>query len=179
VTTTRSAITGGVVVANWGKLREKRVGTMLHFDGSSSDAGAVSWLTKHPDCRVSYTKLILDNGTVVQIAPDDARAWHAGACRPSSPSTLHYTDANSAFYGLAFAAKPGDEITQAQFDAAVKVIVEWFKAEGWRLTEWWRITDHAAEAWPRGRKIDIGKALKFKGAPLDLAMIQQAVARYR
>lgn len=159
---------------NYGKLREGRVGVMLHYDGSATDAGAMAWF-RHPDCRVSYNRLILDDGQVVQIAPEDARAWHAGTCRPSvfAPD---YTDANSAFYGYAFAAKSGDTITTYQLAAMVDVIRRAFQAEGWPLTDGHRITDHASEAWPRRRKVDIGTRLMFHGKPLTLDIIRQAVA---
>jgi N-acetyl-anhydromuramyl-L-alanine amidase AmpD len=164
----------GPVRQNWGSLREARVGVMVHYDGSASDAGAVSWLTRHPDARVSYQRLVLDDGQVVKIAPDDARAWHAGTCRPSG-AHLPYTDGNSAFYGVALAAKPGDTVTRPQLEALARCIREWFRAEGWPLTDWWRITDHAAEAWPRGRKVDVGDLLRYEGAPLDIATIRYAV----
>jgi N-acetyl-anhydromuramyl-L-alanine amidase AmpD len=147
---------------NWNRLRESRVGIMLHFDASASDAGAVEWLLRNPDCKVSYNRLVLDDGTEVVIAPDNARAWHAGACRPSA-KVPPYTDANSAFYGLAFTARAGDIITDKQRITAVAIAAMWMKRHGWTDVER-HITDHAAEAWPRGRKTDIGG---LKGLVLD------------
>lgn len=139
---------------NWGTLREPRKGVMLHYDGSASDAGAVAWLRDDPRCKVSYNKLMLDNGEVVQIAPDDKRAWHAGVCKPSAPR-LPYTDANSAFYGVAIAAKPGDAVPLTQYGTLIRIVVEYFQKHGWPLSETWRLTSHHLEAWPRGRKADI------------------------
>lgn len=81
---------------------------MLHFDGSVSDTGAWKWFTD-PRCNVSYNYLVLDNGDIVSIAPKDARAWHAGKCRPSGP--LNYSDANSAFYGVAAATNEKTPVT--------------------------------------------------------------------
>lgn len=127
---------------------------MLHYDGSASDAGAVSWLRDDPRCKVSYNVLLLDNGQVVQIAPNDKRAWHAGICRPSDPAHP-YTDANSAFYGVAIAAKPGDTVPLTQFGTLLRITVELFLEHGWPLTDTWRLTSHHLEAWPRGRKTDI------------------------
>jgi len=154
---------------NYGKLREKRIGILLHWDGSGSDAGAVNWLTKHPDCRVSYNALITDDGQHIKVAPDDARAWHAGTCTPSKG--FKYKDANSAFYGLAFASKSGDTITRLQLIAAVKVARQWFGEEGWPLTDSWRVTDHKTETRrPDGthRKPDIGTGLLYEGKPLTV-----------
>jgi N-acetyl-anhydromuramyl-L-alanine amidase AmpD len=142
------------VLGNWGELREDRIGVMLHYDGSASDPGAVYWLTKDPACKVSYNTLVLDDGKVVQVAPDDKRAWHAGVCRPSDPR-MAYRDANSAFYGISIAAKPGDAVPLTQWGTLLRLVVERFQKHGWPLTDTWRLTSHHLEAWPRGRKSDI------------------------
>jgi len=139
---------------NWNSPREKRVGILLHYDASKSDAGALHWLTRDPRCAVSYHVLITDDGTAYQIAPLDRRAWHAGVCVPSSPR-LTYRDANSALYGVCIAATDGDRATGAQITAVVATCTMLAQREGWNLAaEPWRITGHNAEAWPRGRKTD-------------------------
>ena len=75
----------------YGTLREKRIGVMPHYDGSGSDRGAIQWFADER-CKVSYNLLVLDDGSYVRIAPDSARAWHAGRCRPSDPARLHYVN---------------------------------------------------------------------------------------
>lgn len=173
-TTSRPATTARSAVANnWGALRERRVGVCLHYDGSATDAGAVQWLTKDPRCKVSYNRLVTDDGQDVKVAPDDARAWHAGTCRPSS--AFRYKDANSALYGLAFAAKGGDALTHAQVKTAMRIVRGWFAAEEWPLSEAWRITDHEREAWPRGRKSDIGSSLTYLGKPFTVETFRECV----
>lgn len=138
----------------WGStLHEPRAGIMLHYDASASDAGAVAWLTRDPRCRVSYQWLVLDSGAVVAVAPDSARAWHAGVCRPSNPEQLRYADANSAFYGIAIAARAGERATPAQLAAVVDLCHELVGRHGWER-ELWRIVGHDTEAWERGRKQD-------------------------
>lgn len=135
-------------------LNESRQGILLHYDDSASDAGSLAWLTKDPTCHVSYNVLVMDDGTVYQVAPLTARAWHAGVCKPSDPGHP-YRDANSAFYGVAVAAKDGEIVTPAQFLAVVDVCRTLALRHGWDLAaEPWRITGHDREAWPRGRKID-------------------------
>jgi N-acetyl-anhydromuramyl-L-alanine amidase AmpD len=135
-------------------LREKRLGICLHFDGSSSDVGALSWLTKHPDAKVSYHILITRDGVAHQLVPLDARAWHMGSCRPSGPR-LRYRDANSAFYGVAIAHRGDSPATKAQVAAVIEVCRMLAERERWNLAaEPWRITGHGDEAWPRGRKVD-------------------------
>lgn len=138
---------------NWGKLTGNRLGVMLHYDDSTSDASGIQWLTKDPRCHVSYNFAVRDNGTVVEITPREARAWHAGVCHPSGP-TLVYADANTAFYGVAITAKAGDTVSPAQFAAVVDLCRRLFHVNGWPLTDTWRITTHSREAWPRGRKVD-------------------------
>ena len=97
----------------YGTLREDRQGICLHYDGSGSDRGSVQWFADER-CKVSYNLLVLDDGSYVRIAPDTARAWHAGRCRPSDPSRLHYGDANSAFYGIAIASSGKHDVTPLQ-----------------------------------------------------------------
>lgn len=164
---------------NWGKLHEKRVGVMLHYDGSTSDPGAIAWLTRDARCKVSYTDIVTDNGKTVAIAPRTARAWHAGVCRPSK--NFQYRDANSAFYGLAVACGGLDTATAAQVDGVVRTILEYFVIENWTVKDILRITDHEAEAWPRKRKVDIwGDKRKraergLNGPVLDLEIVRAMV----
>lgn len=138
---------------NYNRLREPRQGIMLHYDGSTGDKGAVQWLLHDPRCHVSYNWLVLDHGAIVPIAPAGARAWHAGVCQPAGP--VDYHDANSAFYGLAFAATQGDVATEEAKAAVTKHCLALYRHHGWNPeTEGWRIVSHGAEAWPRGRKVD-------------------------
>lgn len=143
-------------------LRENRQGVMLHYDASSTDAGAVAWF-KDPRAQVSYQKLILDDGSYVSIAPNSKRAWHAGHCAPSD-SRFTYRDANSAFYGVAIATNQYESATLAQIWTAGALIREYFHRHGWSpVNDLWRIVGHDDEAvygpkdpraGQRGRKID-------------------------
>mgnify|MGYP000081000209 CR=1 FL=1 len=155
-------------VGPWGDLTGDRAGVMLHYT-AGTDLSGLQWLLFDPACRVSYNWLVLDDGTVVSVAPKGSRAWHAGACRRSN-RVVAYGDANSAFYGIAIAAAPGDHATERQLAMVVQLVAALFAEHGWS-SEWVesRLTDHAAEAWPRGRKVDTGDVL-----PLDL--VQSMVA---
>jgi len=140
-------------MANWhATLTEARQGIMLHYDASRSDKGAVTWM-RDKECKVSYQVLVLDDGAVERIAPDNTRAYHAGACRPSIPS-LRYKGANSAFYGVAIAATSGEHVTPLQLASVVRVTVGYFLRHGWGADQVWRIVGHDTECWPRGRKTD-------------------------
>jgi N-acetylmuramoyl-L-alanine amidase len=136
---------------NHGPLREARKGIMLHYDGSTTDPGAMAWF-EHPDCKVSYNYLVLDNGDIVVVAPKNRRAWHAGACRPSGD--VQYSDANSAFYGIAAATNGKTPLTEAQKRAIIALCRLLFKEEKWPEGEAWRIVGHDQECWHRGRKVD-------------------------
>jgi N-acetyl-anhydromuramyl-L-alanine amidase AmpD len=151
----------------WGERRGDRVGVMLHYTGGT-DLSGLQWLLFDPRCKVSYNWLILDDGTTVSVAPQDARAWHAGACRPSD-AVVPYRDANSAWYGIAIAAESGDTATAAQIAMVCAITSGLFRRHGWTAAHTrLRITNHEAEAWPRGRKVDTG-------AVLPLATIQNRV----
>ena len=137
----------------YSKLREARQGVMLHYDGSGSDHGSVEWFADER-CKVSYNLLVLDNGSYVRIAPDTARAWHAGRCKPSDPIKLNYTDANSAFYGIAIASSGKQDVTPLQMMTVALLCRIYFKAHQWDLSDTFRIVSHSSEAWERGRKTD-------------------------
>jgi len=143
-------------------LRQSRMGVMVHYDGSTTDRGGLDWFGK-PECDVSYQVVVLDDGSWAQIAPDTARAYHAGVCRTSDPKRLPYHDANSAFLGIAALTDHRNQVTVAQMITIAWKIRVWFTAHRWDPAETWRIVGHDAEAvfeaghpkaGQRGRKID-------------------------
>lgn len=163
-----------VLNGQWGTLREKRIGVLLHYDASASDAGAVGWFAD-PACRVSYQLLVLDDGSYVRIAPDEARAYHAGVCKPSS-TQLQYADANSAFYGIAIANSGHEDVTPLQMLTAAWLTRRYFEKEGWPVTEAWRVVGHRSEASPRGRKSD-PEGADLKNPILSVTDIRQLLGR--
>lgn len=139
------------------QLRGPRVGVMVHYDGSGSDRGGVEWFA-HPDCKVSYNYLVLDDGSYVEIAPPNARAWHAGLCAPSDPERLSYVDANSAFVGISAATNDRVDVTPLQLLTIAWLTRREFERRGWLVTDLHRVVGHSSEAihpdGTRGRKID-------------------------
>ena len=90
---------------------------------------------------------------------------------------MPYVDANSAFEGIALSGGPKyGPPTPKQVRAVVKLIRERFQANGWPLSETWRLTSHDLEAWPRGRKADVTGPDKLHPW-LDLNAIRQEVAK--
>jgi N-acetyl-anhydromuramyl-L-alanine amidase AmpD len=141
---------GRAVNAN--ELREPRIGCMVHFTRGHFATDAA--YCRDPASKVSYNLLIGPDGDTDLIVPWDLRAWHAGVCRPS-PTSRHYGDANSAFYGIALAGGP--EIgppTSAQEQTLNEVLFDRFREHQWSVAEWWRIQGHESEAYPPGRKDD-------------------------
>jgi N-acetylmuramoyl-L-alanine amidase len=67
---------------------------VLHYTGMGSAERALRWLTT-PESKVSAHYLIDDDGRIVQMAPEERRAWHAGASRWAGE-----TDINSASIGV-------------------------------------------------------------------------------
>lgn len=145
-------------------------GVMLHFDDSSEDEWAVAWF-KDPRCKVSYTRLYLDSGDVVQVTPSLAEAaWHAGKCRTPN--------ANSYFYGLAAATNAKVAVTEKQFAAMRDDVIRIFEFHRWTAADVdRRIRGHNEEAVPAGRKIDpVG--LNPAKPILDLVAFRQAVREH-
>jgi N-acetyl-anhydromuramyl-L-alanine amidase AmpD len=138
---------------NHGPLRDEVLGVMLHYSVGSY-AGTLSHC-RNPKSAVSYHVVLGPQaGERSQLVPLGRRAWHAGVCR-TSDSRLPYTDANSAFVGVAVATgNPPVVVTPPQFNAIVDECRRIYAHYGWPLTETWRIVGHASEAWPRGRKSD-------------------------
>ena len=129
---------------NWNELREPRIGIMLHYDASYSDEGAITWLASQ-DVTVSYNWLITDLGNIIDFAPWNMRAWHAGCCKSNDPKLI-YRDANSAFYGVSIAARPGDVATKAQKTSVADLCQTLMVRHRWPLTELWRIVSHRSQA---------------------------------
>ena len=181
----RVELPGGLVVEaldpehrNFGSLREERQGVMLHYDASRSDAGSLGWF-RNPAFAFSYNHIVFDDGSFLEMAPLDKRAYHAGYCRGHRPD-LHpgvtYEDANSAFFGLCAAAEPGDTITEEQMATMAALVRLYFQSSGWDLAvDSSRITTHSAEAIYRrgharagqlGRKVDPEGPSDHPGYPL-------------
>ncbi len=139
------------------RLRDIRMGIMLHYDGSGSDRGSLQWFSDSR-CKVSYNIIVLDDGNFVQIAPDNTRAWHAGRCATSDRERLPYKDANSAFYGVAIANSGRESITSRQLFTVVAICYKYYEQHKWPLEDSWRIVGHKSEAvnrdGTRGRKSD-------------------------
>lgn len=67
---------------------------VLHYTGMASAENALRWLTT-PESKVSAHYLVDEIGRIVQMAPEERRAWHAGVSRWAGE-----TDINSASIGV-------------------------------------------------------------------------------
>lgn len=137
---------------NHGELREPRIGVALHYSDGDFNS-TVAWCCD-PASKVSYHVVIAGDGAAVQLVPWDRRAWHMGRCAPSKTS-CSYTDANSAFYGIALSGGPQfGPPTDAQEQTLNSILWDRFTEHGWPVCEWYRIVGHDSEAIPAGRKHD-------------------------
>jgi len=81
---------------------------ILHYTGMESAKGAEDWLCD-PRSQVSSHYLVYEDGSVVQMVPEKARAWHAGK------SFWHgETDLNSRSVGIEI-VNPGHDLGYTDF----------------------------------------------------------------
>jgi N-acetyl-anhydromuramyl-L-alanine amidase AmpD len=149
----------------WDDLKLTRMGVMLHYDASVTDAGGLAWL-QGEDVHASYNLVVLDDGAWGIIAPLGKAAWHAGKTRTSDPAKLCYPDhmANHAFYGLCILTNDKVDVTMPQALTGAWLAARLFARHGWsRERELWRVVTHSSEAvyavghpkaGQRGRKTD-------------------------
>jgi N-acetyl-anhydromuramyl-L-alanine amidase AmpD len=166
-----------------------RSAVMLHYDDSTRDDWAVEWFDD-PRCHNGYTWLVLDDGSVVELADPALRTPHAGPCREPN--------ANSRFYGLSAATNGLVPATPAQLAAIVATCVALFRFHVWRPEEVVaRIQGHDAQAvwtpaytraaglsdatgfarWGKlGRKVDPTGVRKDRRPIIDVNQVRAAVA---
>lgn len=129
---------------------------ILHYTGMPTAEGALSWL-RRPESQVSSHYFVHEDGTVLQLVPEEYRAWHAGK------SIWHgETDINSLSIGIeiANAGHPGGlpDFSEKQIDAVIELCRDC--GQRWSVAPE-RVLAHSDVA--PGRKVDPGE--KF---PWDL-----------
>jgi hypothetical protein len=166
-----------------------REGVMLHYDDSTRDDWAVAWFYDKR-CTNGYTWLVLDDGSVVELADPALRTPHAGPCLEPN--------ANSRFYGVSAATNGVVPATTAQLAAIAITCVALFRFHGWKRDEVAaRIQGHDARAvwtkaytraaglsdetgralWGRlGRKVDPTGVRKDRRPIIDVNQVRAAVA---
>ncbi|WP_353216328.1 N-acetylmuramoyl-L-alanine amidase [Sandarakinorhabdus sp.] len=81
---------------------------VLHYTGMPSGAAAIDWLAD-PASKVSAHYVVAEDGTVLQMVAEEARAWHAGRSWWRG-----ITDVNSASIGIEI-VNPGHEFGYVPF----------------------------------------------------------------
>lgn len=90
---------------------------ILHYTGMASAKGAEDWLCD-PRSQVSSHYLVYEDGSVVQMVPETARAWHAGRSFWQGE-----TDLNSRSVGIEI-ANPGHVLGYIDFpDAQIDAVI--------------------------------------------------------
>ena len=103
-------------------LAAPRGGVMIHYDDSSRDDWALDWFSD-PRCTNGYTWLVLDDGSVIELADPGMRTPHAGPCVTKN--------ANSHFYGIAAATNGRVLATPEQVESIVACLVPILIQHGW------------------------------------------------
>jgi N-acetylmuramoyl-L-alanine amidase len=98
---------------------------ILHYTGMKDAATAKAWLSD-PRSQVSCHYLVDEDGTILQMVPEDRRAWHAGRS-----TWRDIADVNSASIGIEivnpgheFGYRPFPEAQMAAVTALARDIVE-------------------------------------------------------
>lgn len=95
---------------------------LLHYTGMPSAEGAQAWLCA-PESQVSSHYLVHEDGRVVQMVPEERRAWHAGKSIWGGE-----TDINSRSIGIeiANAGHPGGlpDFAEKQIEAVIELCLE-------------------------------------------------------
>ena len=123
---------------------------LLHYTGMPTPEGALEWLCR-VESQVSCHYFVHENGDIVQLVPEQRRAWHAGK------SVWHGdSDINSLSIGIeiANAGHPGGlpDYPKAQIEAVIELCRDC--GERWSIPSD-RVLGHSDVA-PR-RKLDPGE----------------------
>jgi N-acetylmuramoyl-L-alanine amidase len=158
---------------------------ILHYTGMPSAAAALDRLCD-PDAKVSAHYLIDEDGSVVQLVPEERRAWHAGVSEWQGRARL-----NDCSIGLEL-VNPGHEwgyrpFTEAQYATCLElcraILARWpippgrvlahsdvapaRKQDPGELFDWPRLAAAGIGLWPR-----LGA-----GAPRPVDQLQSELAR--
>jgi N-acetylmuramoyl-L-alanine amidase len=118
---------GGVEVVaspNYGERKDGRRPDMiiLHYTGMSTGAAALDWLTR-AESEVSSHYFVWEDGRVVQLVPEELRAWHAGKSIWKGE-----TDTNSRSIGIEIVNEghPGGlpDFPKIQIDAVIALCLD-------------------------------------------------------
>lgn len=91
---------------------------ILHYTGMASAEAAEDWLCD-PRSQVSSHYLVYEDGSIVQMVPERARAWHAGRSFWQGE-----TDLNSRSVGIEI-ANPGHDLGYTDFpDAQIDAVID-------------------------------------------------------
>jgi N-acetylmuramoyl-L-alanine amidase len=158
---------------------------ILHYTGMATAAAALDRLCD-PGAKVSAHYLVDEDGNVVQLVPEERRAWHAGASTWQGRARL-----NDCSIGIEL-VNPGHEwgyrpFTEVQYDACIvlcrAILARWPIPPG-------RVLAHSDVAparkqdpgelfdWPRLAAAGIGQwPLPGPGAPRPVGQLQTDLAR--
>jgi N-acetylmuramoyl-L-alanine amidase len=159
---------------------------ILHYTGMPTVGAALARL-RDPDAKVSAHYLIDEDGDVVQLVPEERRAWHAGVSSWTARPRL-----NDCSIGIEL-VNPGHEwgyrpFTDAQYEACIElcqaILARWpiaprrvlahsdvapaRKQDPGELFDWARLAAAGVGLWPQ----------PGPGDPRPIARVQADLARF-
>lgn len=97
--------------------RQAQVIVLHHTQMASFDAALRTLKSANAGGRVSAHYLVAEDGRIVQLVDERARAWHAGAGRWAG-----FTDLNDASIGIELDNDGSEPFAEAQIDALVRLL---------------------------------------------------------
>jgi N-acetylmuramoyl-L-alanine amidase len=169
---------------------------VLHYTGMRDAASALHQLC-NPAAQVSSHYLVLEDGRILQLVPEERRAWHAGA-----GSWQGETDMNSASIGIEI-VNPGHEhgyrpFPDAQINAvaalSADIVSRWRmppdrviahsdmaparKQDPGELFPWDRLAEAGAGLWVKSHAITSGRFFQRGEEGQPIAALQAMFAMY-
>ncbi|MCX7340241.1 MAG: N-acetylmuramoyl-L-alanine amidase [Hyphomicrobiales bacterium] len=128
---------------------------ILHYTGMPDAGQALQWLC-NPASQVSSHYFVFENGHVLQLVPEERRAWHAGLSQWQGE-----TDINACSIGIEIAnpGHPGGLPTYPETQMAAAIALCQDICARWRIPPE-RVLAHSDVA--PGRKIDPGETFPWR-----------------
>ncbi len=140
-----------VASPNFGRRRAEIDMIVLHYTGCSSAEAALLWMCS-PDSQVSAHYLVDEDGEIVQLVDEAARAWHAGAAFWDGETDVNSCSVGIEIQNAGHLETPPPAYPDAQIEAVIGLCRDIMRRHGLPP---WRVVGHSDVA--PARKTDPGE----------------------